>query len=294
MEQRRYREIQKVQVVVILFNLLVSTAKIVYGWWTQSAAMVADGVHSLTDGFNNVIGLVGVYFAFRPWDEKHPYGHKKFQTMTTLIIGGLLLILSTNLIRGAYVRWFHPVAPTVELGSFVVMLFSISTNIFVTRYEAKRGKELGSDFLVADSTHTMSDVYVSISVTGTLTAVRMGYPWMDTVASVVIAALIAKAAIKILAQSANVLCDASVLDPIEVSRVIGCLEGISSCHQVRTRGRNDDIHVDLHVVVADEDMNVQESHSLAHQISGILMSTFPGVTTVHLHIEPPEMQRPVC
>lgn len=286
MKTQRYKQIQRVQLIIIVLNMAVSVAKMVFGLISNSAAMTADGLHSMTDGLNNIVGMIGVYFAFQPKDKKHPYGHRKFETMTTLIIGVLLIATSINLLRGAYNRFVNPVIPTVNIGSFLVMIFTIAINIFVTKYEKKRGKELQSDFLISDATHTLSDVFVSISVIGTLAAIKLGFPWVDTLVSVIIAILIGKAATDIIKKGSDTLCDATVLDPVEISELVCCFQEVSSCHNIRSRGRGDDTHVDLHVT-ARNDMSLEMAHNLIHNIDNAIKSAFPGVTDVTVHVDPP-------
>lgn len=281
----QYVGIQTVHVIIIILNLFVSLAKIVCGWLIQSMVMVADGFHSLADGLNNVMGMVGAYIAFRPQDEKHPYGHRKFETLITLAIGAVLLFLCVNVVRGAYLRFLHPVSPEANLTSFLVMLGTLMINIWVAAYESRKGKELKSDFLIADANHTLSDVYVSLSVLGTLVAVKLGFFWVDALTAVFIAALIAKAAGEILVLAVNVLCDAAVLDPKAIALAVNGVDGVRHCHEIRTRGRRDDIHVDLHVVV-DPDMDIETAHQLSHLIDRLLKDTFPGVTDVQVHVEP--------
>jgi len=99
MEIVRYKEIQKVQFIIILLNIITSISKLFTGFIINSASMMADGFHSMTDALNNVAGMIGVYFAFQPDDERHPYGHRKFETMATLLISGLLLFTSLNLLK---------------------------------------------------------------------------------------------------------------------------------------------------------------------------------------------------
>ena len=286
MEIRRYKQIQKVQFRVILLNFAVSISKLLVGFAIKSVSMTADGLHSMTDGLNNVVGIIGVYFAFQPIDEKHPYGHRKFETMTTLVIGGFLIVTSFSLLKGAYNRIIVPVVPEVNYISFLVMILTIFINIFITIYEKKRGKELQSDFLICDSTHTLSDVFVSISVMGTLIAIKLGYIWVDTLVSVFIAIIIVRAAINIIKNGMNILVDAVVLEPDDISSVVCEFNEVYSCHKIRSRGCADDIHLDLHVV-ANNDMSLENAHYLVHNIENTLKSKFPGVTDVNVHVDPP-------
>lgn len=285
MREIRYKKIQRVQLIVIFLNLATSLSKLFVGTLINSVSMTADGFHSMGDGLNNVVGMVGVYFAFQPIDEQHPYGHGKIETMTTLFISGLLLLTSFSLIKGAYNRIVNPMVPTVTASSFVVMLFSIVVNIGVTTYEKRKGIELQSDFLISDAAHTLSDVFVSISVIGTLIAIKFGFPWVDTLVSIFIAILISKSALDIIKNTANILCDAIALNPEDITNVVLEFNEVHSCHKIRSRGRKDDIHLDLHIV-ADDDLTLGKAHNLVHNIENLLKSRFPGVMDVNIHVDP--------
>jgi cation diffusion facilitator family transporter len=285
METMRYKQIQRVHLIIIILNVFTAISKLFIGVFINSVSVTADGLHSMTDGLNNVVGMVGAYFAFQPIDEKHPYGHRKFETLTTLFISALLIITSISLLKGVYTRIINPVVPAVTSSSFVVMLLSIIVNICVTTFEKKMGIALQSDFLISDATHTLSDVFVSISVMGTLLAIKLGYYWIDILVSVFIALLIAKAAIDILKNGADILCDAMVLDPKDISNIVYEFDQVYSCHKIRSRGCADDIHLDLHVVVSD-DFTLEKAHSLVHNIDDLLKSRLPGVTDVNVHVDP--------
>lgn len=283
----RYKSIQRIHLIILLVNALTAISKLLVGFYTNSASISADGFHSMTDGLNNIVGMVGAYFAFQPIDEKHPYGHRKFETMTTLFISGLLLLTSINLLKGAYYRIINPVTPRVTTLSFIVMIFTIFINLFVTIYERRQGILLKSDFLVLDATHTLSDVFVSITVLITLIMVKLGLVWVDTLLSGFIAIMIGKAGIDIINSVTNVLCDAVVLDPEDISDFVTEFDEVYSCHKIRSRGRDDDIHVDLHLV-AKYDMTLANAHKLVHKIDTAMKTRFPGVTDVNIHVDPVE------
>ena len=257
----------------------------IVGYTIKSISMTADGLHSMTDGLNNVVGMVGIYFAFQPIDKKHPYGHRKFETMTTLFIAAFLIITAYSVLKGVYNRINNPIAPSVNTLSFLVMILTILINIFVTVFERKRGRELKSEFLIADSQHTLSDVFVSISVMGTLLATKLGYLLVDIVVSAFIAFIILKAALEIIKTSANILCDAVALDPEDISDFVCEFDDVYSCHKIRSRGLSDDIHLDLHVV-AKEGLSLDAAHMLIHNIDNALRQRFPGVTDVNVHVDP--------
>ena len=135
--------------------------KLVVGYIISSASMVADGFHSFSDAGSNIVGLVGTAMAAKPPDECHPYGHKKFETFTTIGIALLLFVVSINIIKSGITKLADPIAPHVDIYGFIVMFFTIVINIFVIIYETREGKKLSSDILLSDAIHTKSDVYVS-------------------------------------------------------------------------------------------------------------------------------------
>ncbi|MDD4907472.1 MAG: cation diffusion facilitator family transporter [Candidatus Omnitrophica bacterium] len=281
----RAKEIRKVLVVVLMLNWLVAAAKLLVGYFTKSNSMVADGFHSFADGSSNIIGLAGIWFASQPVDEKHPYGHKKYETFTAVGIAILLLLLSFNVFRDSIDRLRHPLTPSVDLLSFIVMGITIAVNFVVVSYEYAKGKKMHSDILISDSMHTRGDILTSFSVVFALIAVKLGYPVLDTVVSGVIALLIIHSAYEILRDASQVLCDTSVIDKNKIEVLVNTVKGVSHCHKIRTRGRCDDVHVDLHVVV-DPAMPIQEAHELSEQIESVIKREFSGVTDIVVHIEP--------
>jgi cation diffusion facilitator family transporter len=280
-----YRQARKVLIYTLLLNWLVAAAKLAYGILTRSASMTADGFHSFADGTNNIVGLAGFYIAARPVDKTHPYGHEKYETLTALGIGGLLLFVAFNIIKGALQRFSNPVIPDVNAGSFIIMLVTVAINIFVMIYENREGKRLKSDFLISDSYHTRSDILVSCSVIITLIAVKFGMPIIDTVGALLIAVFIGFSALEILWQTSKVLSDAAVVPPENIKNIVMGVDDVVNCHNVRTRGREDNICVDLHIRVKPS-MHIDKSHELAHKIEEKLKKEIPGVKEVITHIEP--------
>ncbi len=162
--QKHYQKIRKILIIVLALNWAVALAKIIYGLSSRCFSMAADGFHSLSDGTSNLIGILGIHFACQPVDKDHPYGHKKYETLFSLGIAAMLFIVSFNLLKQGWQRLQHPVFFQADLGSFIVMLVTLAVNIYVMRYEYKKGKALKSDILVSDSLHTRADIFTSFSV----------------------------------------------------------------------------------------------------------------------------------
>lgn len=283
----RFREIKRVLWGVMGLNLLVCVAKLVVGTLAHSAAMVADGFHSLSDGSGNVVGLVGISIAAKPVDRDHPYGHGKYETLTALGIAAMLFVVAFSVFRSTWARYLNPVTPTVEPLQFAVMLGTMAINFLVTRYERSHGLRLQSEVLLSDAAHTATDLYVSATVIVSLLAVRLGFPLIDLVASLVIGVLIVKAGWGIMSDGFKILTDSAILDPKAVEAATLEVAGVVSCHQIRSRGRADQAFLDIHVQVA-ENLDLEQTHSLAHHVEGHLQRRFPNLCEASVHVEPLE------
>jgi cation diffusion facilitator family transporter len=285
-QEKRFKDIKRILLIILMLNWGVALAKIFYGYATNFTGMMADGFHSLADGASNIIGLIGITLARRPPDKDHPYGHKKYETLFSLAIAGMLFFVCFNLFSEGIKRLHSHAAPGIDAISMIVMLVTMSVNIFVMIYENRAGKRLGSDILVSDSMHTRADIFTSASVIIAMIVIKSGYPILDPIVTIMIAFFIAYAAFSIARNSSKVLCDEIVIyDDNKIANVVMAVKGVRACHKIRTRGRQDDIHVDLHVQV-NPDMHVDRAHDISYRIEGAIKSCISGVTDVVVHIEP--------
>ena len=286
--QEHYNQIKRILLWILVLNWAVAGAKILYGLLTHCVSMTADGFHSLADGASNIVGLIGITIACQPRDANHPYGHRKYETFFSLCIAGLLGILCFHLIEEGIKRLYNPVIPRIDAISFIVMLVTLSINLLVMTYEYKKGKILQSDVLISDSMHTRADILTSLSVIITLVMIRLGYPILDPIVTVIIALFIARSAFGIVQQSSRVLCDTAVI--VDVKRIVDIvlsIEGVKTCHKIRTRGRPDDVYIDLHVQV-NPGMHIDKAHKISYLIEEALKKNIPEVTDVVVHMEPEE------
>jgi len=284
---KNFAAIRRVLFITMGLNLLATVAKLAVGYWTGSISLIADGFDSVFDSASNVVGLVGIALAARPADEEHPYGHRKFETFTAIGIAILLFLTCWELAESALERLRAPalMAPTVNLWSFGALLTSILVHLTVVRYELRAGRRLKSDVLVADAFHTRADIYVSLSVVGGLIAVRLGYPLVDPLLALAIAGVIAKIGVDIVHESSKTLLDRVVIPLSEIQAIARAVPGVETVHHMRSRGHEDDIHVDLHIRV-EPDMPVAQAHAIAHKVQDRLTEDLNGVRDVVIHIEP--------
>jgi len=284
--ERHYSNIRRILIIILVLNWLVALAKMVYGFLSRCSSMAADGFHSLSDGTSNIVCLIGIHFACQPTDQDHPYGHRKYETFFSLGIAFLLFLLSYQLIEESISRFRHPVTPQIDVLSFVVMTITMVINILVMKYEYRKGKELRSEILVSDSLHTKADIFTSLSVIVTLVAIKLGYPIFDPIVTALIALFIAYAGLDIVRHSSRVLCDmAPIVDNKKIADIVLSVEGVKACHRIRTRGRPDEVYLDLHVHVRP-DMHVQRAHSISEEIEERIKELIPEVADVVVHIEP--------
>ncbi len=124
-------EVRKVLVITLILNSSVALAKVLYGYLTNSIAMTSDGFHSFFDGLSNVIGLIGIWIACRPPDEKHPYGHKKYETLFTTVIGIMIFVTCFQILKKIYLSLFNFHKPEVTNLSFIIMLLTMIVNILL-------------------------------------------------------------------------------------------------------------------------------------------------------------------
>lgn len=284
-QEKRAHQIKQVLGLVLFLNGLVAIIKIALGVWTRCMVIVTDGIHSLSDGASNIIGLVGISIAAHPADKSHPYGHRKYETIASFIISFSLFFAAIMIIKECVKKILHPVAPEVNVFSFGVMGITLIVNGFAAYWERKKGEELKSDLLIADSWHTSSDIFVTCSVLIALIGISMGWPLLDGVVSLGIGLFIGWIAVGILVRSSDVLSDHAMLDDQAVREIVMRIEGVRDCHEIRSRGRPDDIRVDLHILV-DRRMTVETSHQLANIIEKSIRENFIGISDVLVHIEP--------
>jgi cation diffusion facilitator family transporter len=161
-------------------------------------------------------------------------------------------------------------------------------NLYVMVYEKRRGLALKSDILVSDAMHTRADILTSLSDIAALIFIKLGYPLLDPIVTIIIALFIAFAGFEIVRESSHVLCDTAViLDTKRIEDVVLSIKGVKTCHKIRSRGRADDIHIDLHVQV-HPDMHVDNAHKISYAIEEAIKNEIPEITDVIVHIEPKE------
>ncbi|EGT3785231.1 TPA: cation diffusion facilitator family transporter [Clostridioides difficile] len=281
-----YKKVKQVLWIILFANFAVALLKIIIGNQIKSYSMTADGFHSLSDGASNIVGLIGIFFASKPKDKNHPYGHKKFEIITSLFISGMLFVIAIKIILSAVLRIANPVVPAITIESLIALIITLFINIFVCMYEYSIGTKLNSYVLISDSLHTRSDIFVSLGVLVTLVGVKLGFPVIiESIVPIIISAFIIYSAYGIFRPSIGILVDRVAVDEDYIKEIVFEFNEVRDVHNIRSRGSKSSIYIDMHVMV-DPFISVEQSHDLTHKIEKQIQEEINENAQVIVHIEP--------
>jgi cation diffusion facilitator family transporter len=282
---QKFRKIQRVLVYVLIINIVISLAKIIYGALTGASSMVADGYHSLFDGVSNIIGLVGSFIASRPPDKDHPYGHQKYEAIASFFIALLLIFVGVEIFKNAFNSFLVPNNPEVTTVSFLIVIGTMCVAYLTMKYEHRQGQYLRSQVLIADSMHLKSDIYISFSVILSLVAMKLGFSIIDPIVALIISFIIFKAGYRIIKETSRSLLDMSRIEEKEICELVMKIDKVKGCHKIRTRGSMGDIKVDMHLLV-QSGTSLEDAHILSHRVSKKLREEYRDISDVVVHLEP--------
>lgn len=290
----REKEIYKVTLIGTVVNALLIVLKLVAGIIGRSSAMIADAVHSLSDFVTDAIVLIFVRIAGLPSDKGHDYGHGKYETLATLIIGCILAMAGIGLLISGIeqvVRSFNgELLPRPRMVALIVAVLSIASKEWLYRYTVKVGRATESQAVIANAWHHRSD---AISSGGTLVGIAgamfLGEQWriLDPLAAVMVSMFIIKSGYDIIRPSVSELLEASLPDSQEreIRTLVMSIDGIKNVHNLRTRRIGCTIAADMHVKM-DGGMSLSEAHALASRAERAIKSQFGENSIVTIHMEP--------
>ena len=269
-------------------NVFQTLIKIGFGILGQSAALIADGIHSLSDLLSDLLVIIAVRLGSREADYEHPYGHRRFETIATVILGISLIAIGGAITWAVMNRMAHPehlpVPNPITLGIAAV---SILVNEWLYHYTKRIARQTRSKLLMANAWHQRSDAISSLVVLFGIGAVMLGYPLADAIAAIVVALMVAKIGLNLVLESIKELVDTSLPPKLiaEIRTAIMGIDGVEGIHLLRTRQMGEDALVDAHIVV-DPRITVSEGHSIGDTVRDELISRFDDVMDVLVHIDP--------
>ena len=294
-ENQREKEIYKVTIVGALANVTLLIFKFVAGIISNSAAMIADAVHSLSDFITDVVVIVFVKISSKPQDKSHDYGHGKFETLATLIIGIVLLFIGLMILyNGASATyrciWLGEELHRPGMIAFWAAIFSIILKEAVYQYTVYKGRNLNSQAVIANAWHHRSDAFSSIgTAVGIGGAIFLGDKWvvLDPIAAIVVSVFIINVSLKIIIKSINELLEKSLPDEIEneIIKVAESFDMVKDVHDLRTRRIGNNIAIEMHLLM-DGNLSLQCTHNTTELIESELRKKYGEHTHIAIHVEP--------
>lgn len=281
------RQAQRSTWISVWVNLFLASAQVVIGVFARSQALIADGLHSLSDLVADGVVLFAARHSHAEADAEHPYGHARFETAASLAIGLILLATGVGMVWTAGVKLHdgqnldavHPLA-------LVAALITLVAKEGLFRYMRRIGERLKSSMLIANAWHARADAASSLVVAVGIAANLLGYHSMDAVAAVIVGFMIVKAGWGFSVDAFHSLTD-HALDPEEIARIHGtarAVDGVLDVHNLRTRRMGDWAVIDMHVEV-DTHLSVSEGHYIAEQIAAQVKAAH-RVAECTVHIDP--------
>jgi cation diffusion facilitator family transporter len=282
--------------VGLISNLGLAAAKLAAGIVGHSQAVVADGVHSLTDLVTDLAVIVGVGVWSKPADLDHPHGHGRIETLVTVIIGSLLAAIAIGLFWEAVLGGGHPGEGTPGVIALVAVLLSIVTKEILFRWTRAVGVRVNSQALVANAWHHRSDALSSIpaSVAVAVAVINPRLVVVDRIGAVVVCVFIFHAAWKIVSSAIAQLVDAGApeVDRQRIEQIALGVSGVMSAHALRTRYVGPELAVDLHIEV-DASLTVADGFEIAQEVRRQLIEEGPSVADALVQVEPYRPQKPL-
>lgn len=280
----------KVSAVSIIGNIVLSIFKVFAGVFGHSGAMISDAVHSLSDVFSTIIVVIGVKLASKESDKEHPYGHERIECVAALVLAVILLVSGLFIGEAAAEQIISRKYETIAVPGLLALIATVVSIVvkesmfWYTRYFAKK---LRSGALMADAYHHRSDAFSSVGAFIGIFCARMGYPVMDSIASLFICLFIIKAAFDIFKETVEKMVDRSCDCDTEqeIRDHVKEIEGVMGVDLLRTRVFGNKIYVDIEIC-ADCEITLKEGHDIAHRVHDSIEETFPEVKHIMVHVNP--------
>lgn len=275
-------------------NFLLIVFKFIAGILGHSAAMIADAVHSLSDFATDIVVLIFTRISNKPQDKNHDYGHGKYETLATAIIGIVLFAVGAGIcwngLRAIQTVWQGGRLPVPGMLAFAGAIISIVSKELIYRYTIHVGRKINSSAVIANAWHHRSDAFSSIGTAmGIGGAIALGESWsvLDPMAAVIVSFFIMKVSVQLLKPCVDELTEKSLPDEIEkeICLIAENTPGVSAIHNLRTRRIGNHYAIEMHVRM-DGHLTLYEAHAKASVIENKLKEKYGNETHVGIHVEP--------
>ncbi len=280
----------RVSIVSIAVNLVLSAGKFLAGIFAHSSAMISDAIHSASDVFSTVVVIIGIHLSSKKADKEHPYGHERLESVSAIILAVVLAITGLSIgYSGIETIKSHEYEnlQIPGISALVMAVISIVVKEAMFWYTKINAKKISSDSLMADAWHHRSDALSSVGSFIGIFGARLGYGVLDPLASVVICVFIFKAAIEIFAEAVNKMVDRSCSEDVvnEISKEVEQVENVLALDDIKTRTFGSKAYVDIEIAV-DPEMKVLQAHEIAQNVHDLVEKNFPQVKHCMVHVNP--------
>ncbi len=285
----RYLQVRRVTLVGSALDLALGIIKIIGGWFGHSQALIADGVHSLSDLATDVLVLYAAKHAHAEADEEHPYGHGRIETAATVGLGVALILISIGIVYGGARALLEPDKLLVpKAWAMALAALSVIGKEWVYHYTMRYARRLKSELLRANAWHSRSDAISSVVVIIGVGGALLGVTSLDAIAALVVAIMIGKIGFDVVKRSMSELIDTGVdaehLE--EIRTMIQSVDGVEDLHLLRTRRMAGQVLVDVHLILRDPRVSVSEGHQISETVRSVLIRHFDDIADVTVHIDP--------
>jgi cation diffusion facilitator family transporter len=285
---KRYQQARNITLAGAVTNAIQGIVKFVFGWLGHSHALVADGVHSLSDLITDILVIFAAYYGSQGADREHPYGHGRIETVATVALAVLIALAGLGIMYDSAEHFFTSKAiGRPHLYTLIIAVLSVIANEIIFRLTLQKARVLEHQLLEANAWHHRSDAASSAIVVVGIGGTMAGFPYSDVIAAVIVGVLIVKMGVGLAWSSVQELVDTG-LDELTLNSIknaVRNVQGVRALHQLRTRSMAGNILLDVHILV-DGKLSVSEGHYISTQVETLLMRDFKNIVDVTVHVDP--------
>ena len=286
--QDNRQAVQRVLLVALAVNVSMTVLKLVIGLLSGSLAVLADAMHSATDGLSSLLGLITNGLSDPRPDRDHPYGHDKYEGLGAVAIAGFILFTAVEILKTAIERILAGLTPLrLDQRDLLLLLIVLGCNVLLAGYERSEGKRLGSQLILADAQHTTSDIWTTVVVLAGLSgALLFKLNWLDVALAMPLCLLLLRACWQVLRSNLPWLVDQIAIAPEAIHEVAMAVPGVINVHDIASRGvLGQRVFIELHMVVEANDLAT--AHRITELVEEHLEARF-GAVRCTIHLEPRE------
>lgn len=285
--ENRYKELQKISVLSIILNILLTVFKIIIGVLSKSTAVISDAVHTLSDIFTTIAVMIGIKLSSREADTDHPYGHQKIESIISLFLSFILTATAVYLGYFGISTFLDNGKINPSWPALFITVVSMALKEYMYRFTIKKARQYNSSSLASDAWHHRSDALSSLAVLVGVGGVFLGFDFLEPAATVVMCFIILKVSVDIIKDSVKQLIDYSADNELcrKIENLVLSVKDVKKIDLLKTRISNNVIFVELEIAI-ESNMTVGEGHHIAQSVHDLLENSIPLIEHCMVHVNP--------